>query len=167
MPHDNKHRSNGPWCRVGQHVQCLLIGQNATDQKDGHSKNSHDFSRIGFAKKQTNIAMTTSSEKIAGRYSAPGNTTHPLLDLIHTATVTSYHGKILPVWSMLFSYNVGLKHPPKRTISAETARPVRSSVSKLNPQSVAAPVAGTNRPLLMPVTKRRRGSSLSIPITLS
>ena len=60
---------------------------------------------------------------------------------------------------------IGSKDPPIRKALALSARPEESIFTK-TPQSVAAPRAGTKRPLLMPVTNRCIGSCRSMPITL-
>lgn len=59
----------------------------------------------------------------------------------------------------------GCSLPPSRTMATRLASPVASSVSTKRPDRVAAPRAGVRRPLDMPVTRRRKGSSFSIPIT--
>lgn len=59
----------------------------------------------------------------------------------------------------------GCNLPPSRTMATRLASPVASSVSTKRPDRVAAPRAGVRRPLDMPVTRRRKGSSFSIPIT--
>lgn len=54
--------------------------------------------------------------------------------------------------------------PPMRSGRTEMARP-SGPVSTRVPQIVAAPRAGSNRPVPMPVTNRFSGSPLSMPIT--
>src|SRR5579863_4190191 len=58
----------------------------------------------------------------------------------------------------------GARMPPIRTAAIFFARPP-SSVSTATPQSVAGPSAGSKRAAGMRWVKRRRGSSLSMPIT--
>lgn len=57
--------------------------------------------------------------------------------------------------------------PPTRIGSTRSARPVRSSVSTYTPQTVAGPRAGVLRAPGRRVEKRRTGSVLSMPMTLS
>ena len=62
---------------------------------------------------------------------------------------------------------VWLNRPPRRKGSARVARPVASSVSTNNPQSVASPSAGARRSPGTFFQKRSAAPPYSMPITLS